>query len=171
MERKAMMGHLVSKSSEGCSTIGDNTGAVKNTAAQRPCPWTCKGQGLDVEPHLRVENRPVRRSKMELPCCVVSLCVQCNQEKTGRVKERTENRIKNLSKICPKLKHIIFPLALLPPEIETSWLAWTPRKWMLFRRSAKMDLLETFGPQDDFGRRGISPLHPIKQSVLMNKGL
>ena len=25
MEQKAMMGHLVSKSSEGCGTIGDNT--------------------------------------------------------------------------------------------------------------------------------------------------
>ena len=62
MEQKAMMGHLVSKSSEGCGTIGANMGAVKNTAAQRPCPRTCKGQGLDVEPHLRVENRPVRRS-------------------------------------------------------------------------------------------------------------
>ena len=44
------------------------------------------------------------------------------------------------------------------------------RKWMLFRRSVKMDLLETFGPQDDFGMSGVSLLHPIKQSVL-NKGL
>ena len=35
MERKAMMGHLVSKSLEGCGTIGDNTGAVKHS-----CPKT-----------------------------------------------------------------------------------------------------------------------------------
>ena len=33
-----------------------------------------------------------------------------------------------------------------------------------------MDLLETYGPQDDCGRSSVSPLHPIKQSVL-NKGL
>ena len=49
-------------------------------------------------------------------------------------------------------------------------LVRSPKKWMLFRRSEKINLLETFGPQDDFGRSGISPLHPIKQSVL-NKGL
>ena len=41
---------------------------------------------------------------------------------------------------------------------------------MLFRRSDKINLLKTFGPQDDFGRSGVSSLHPIKQSVL-NKGL
>ena len=100
MERKAMMGHLVSKSSEGCSTIGDNTGAVKNTAAQRPCPWTCKGQGLDVEPHLRDENRPVGRSKMELPCCVVSLCVQCNQEDVQKpVESKNEQKTETRSKL------------------------------------------------------------------------
>ena len=59
---------------------------------------------------------------MELPCCVVSLCVQCNQEDVQKpVKSKNEQKtIKNLSKICPKLKHIIFPLAFLPPEIKTS---------------------------------------------------
>ena len=34
----------------------------------------------------------------------------------------------------------------------------------------EIELLETFGPQDDRGRSGVSRLHPIKQSVL-NKGL
>ena len=34
----------------------------------------------------------------------------------------------------------------------------------------EMELLETFGPQNDRGRNGVSCLHPIKQSVL-NKGL
>ena len=33
-----------------------------------------------------------------------------------------------------------------------------------------MDLLETYGPQDDCGRSSVSPLHPISGTIRDNTG-
>ena len=94
-----MMGHLVSKSLEGCGTIRDNTGAVKNTAARRLRPRTCKGQGLDMEhpiSMLKTGQFDGHRWSCHL---VVSLCVQCNHEDVQKLvksknKQSTETKSK-----------------------------------------------------------------------------
>ena len=77
---KSHDGPFGEQTSEDCSTIRDNTGAVKNMAVQRPHLWTCKGQGLDMEHSISVLKSGQFDGHRWSCHLVVSLCVQCNHE-------------------------------------------------------------------------------------------
>ena len=85
---------------EGCSTIRDNTGTVKNTAARRLRPRTCKGQGLDMEHPISVLKTGQFDGHRWSCHLVVSLCVQCNHEDVQKlVKSKNKQSTETKSKL------------------------------------------------------------------------
>ena len=84
MERKAMMGHLVSKSSEGCGTIGDNMVLSKTRLPKDRVLGHAKARALMWNPISVLKTS--RFDGHRWSCHVVLFLCVC------RVKERTEHR-------------------------------------------------------------------------------